>query len=79
MQISEIKLNKLKKILEFLSKTPTDIFYIADSLGCLTPQRTRNLIHEIKKKWKKDIGIHAHDNLGLALKNSIAAINSGAN
>ena len=79
MQISEIKLNKLKKILEFLNKTPTDIFYIADSLGCLTPQKTRNLIYEIRKKWKKDIGIHAHDNLGLALKNSIAAINSGAN
>ena len=33
MQISEIKLNKLKKILEFLNKTPTDIFYIADSLA----------------------------------------------
>ncbi len=78
MQISEINKKNLKKIIKFLNKTKTDIFYIADSLGCLNPKKTKDLIIEIKKMWNKDIGIHAHDNLGLALKNSFAAVKAGA-
>ena len=61
-----------------MNKTETDIFYIADSLGCLNPKKTKDLITEIKKIWNKDIGIHAHDNLGLTLKNSITAVKAGA-
>ncbi len=79
MQISEIKKVNLIKILKFLNKTPTDIFYIADSLGSLSPRNINNLIKLIKKNWKKDLGIHAHDNLGLALKNSNTAVKAGAN
>ena len=79
MQISEIKKKNLKKIIRFLNTTVTDVFYIADSLGCLNPKKTKEIIKEVKKIWIKDIGIHAHNNLGLALKNSIAAVNAGAN
>ena len=79
MQISEIKKKNLIKILKFLSKTPTDIFYIADSLGSLLPKNTKKLIELIRKFWSKDLGVHAHDNLGFALKNSNIATQAGAN
>ena len=78
MQISEIKNKDIKKISVFLEKTQTDVFYIADSFGSLNPNKTKKIIFEIKKFWTKDIGIHAHDNLGLAYKNSLAAISAGA-
>ena len=32
----------------------------------------------IKKNWNKEFGFHAHDNCGLALKNSMCAIDNGA-
>ena len=32
-----------------------------------------------KKYWKGDLGIHAHDNMGKAMENSISAIDNGTN
>ena len=43
------------------------MLYFADSLGCLLPKQTET-ITKIKKNCTKQIGIHAHDNLGYALK-----------
>ena len=62
-----------------LKKLPIDFFYLADSFGNCTPIRLANLCeYLIKKKINiKKFGFHAHDNLGLALKNSVTAIKYG--
>ena len=39
----------------------------------------KKIIHQIKSLWKKSTGIHAHDNMGKALENSIIAINNSVN
>ena len=78
MQISEIEEKKLKKILSFLKIKKVKIFYIADSLGCLYPDDIKKIIRFIKKNWSGEIGIHAHNNLNLALENTKTAINEGA-
>ena len=77
MQISEIEKNKLIEIINFLKDKDVGVIYIADSLGALTPKKLQQLLHVLKKYWKKDVGLHAHDNLKLALKNSLFAINYG--
>ena len=74
MQISEINLDKLKKVLLNLSKTNIKALYFADSLGALDIKKFKQLIQITNKYWKKDLGLHAHDNLNLALKNSEFAI-----
>ena len=79
MQISEIGNKKIIKACNFLKSTKVDIFYFADSLGSLTPNKTKNITQIIKKNFNKQIGIHAHDNLGYALNNSLAAYKNGAN
>ena len=78
MQISEINKKKLIKASKFINKTKTDIFYFADSLGSLSPKDTKIITKTIKKHCKKQLGIHAHDNLGNALNNSLSAIKNGA-
>jgi 4-hydroxy 2-oxovalerate aldolase len=78
MQISEIKKNLLIKICKKAQSVNLKILYIADSFGSLNPQKTKKIINTIKIFFKGKIGIHAHDNCGLALKNSITAIRQGA-
>lgn len=77
MQISEIKLNQIKIYCDYLKKMNVDILYFADSYGCLKPNNIKKISRVFKKNWNGDIGIHAHDNLGLALKNSEVAYRNG--
>ncbi len=77
MQISEIKEKKIKNICNFLNQTKIDVLYIADSLGSLNPKTVKVLIKKFKKYWKKDLGLHAHNNLNLAKTNAIIANRNG--
>ena len=77
MQISEVSDSEIEKITKVASKSKLDIFYFADSLGNLEPKNITDISNVIKRNWKKDIGFHAHDNMGRALINGVAALNNG--
>ncbi len=78
MQINNVTKKDLRKCLKKLELSKSvDVFYFADSFGNLKPKDVKSICKVIKNNWKKDIGIHAHDNCGLALKNSIQAFRSG--
>ena len=78
MQINNVKKIELKKCLKKLnSSNSVDVFYFADSFGNLKPKNIKDICKRIKEDWKKEIGIHSHDNCGLALKNSVQAYKSG--
>ena len=77
MQISEINDSDLENVSKLISNSETDIFYFADSLGNLEPKDIKHISTIIKKKWKKHIGFHAHDNMGRALMNCVTAVNCG--
>jgi 4-hydroxy 2-oxovalerate aldolase len=80
MQINRVSNRDLVKCLKILKKTySVDVFYFADTFGSLTPNNVENICKIIKKNWSLDFGIHAHDNCGFALENSIRAISFGAN
>ena len=76
MQISELKFILFKKILLFLKKNKIEVIYLADSLGCLTPRDLNKIISFLKINWNGEIGLHAHNNLNLALTNSLIGIES---
>tara|TARA_B100001057_G_scaffold500944_1_gene619042 strand:+ start:16370 stop:17944 length:1575 start_codon:yes stop_codon:yes gene_type:complete len=78
MQISEINLDKIKKICGKLKKNFLDFFYFADSLGSLTDSQTKAICLTIKKNWRGPFGIHAHDNTEIALFNTIVSLQNGA-
>ncbi|MGX5010742.1 3-hydroxy-3-methylglutaryl-CoA lyase [Enterobacter asburiae] len=55
-----------------------DIICIADSNGSLRPEQTARLVNLLKCATPLEVGFHAHDNLGLAMANSIEAVKAGA-
>jgi 4-hydroxy 2-oxovalerate aldolase len=67
--------NLIKKVLKL--KKYFDVLYIVDSFGSLVREDVKEIIKIIKDKDNKiQIGFHAHNNLELALANSIEAIKS---
>lgn len=52
--------------------------YIVDSAGALTPDGVRERVKALRQNLTVNIGFHAHNNLGLAMGNTLAAIEEGA-
>ena len=78
MQAHDKNSNKCKVLTQEISSWKTvDYLYFADSLGCMKPNDINKLIINLKKNWKGNLGIHAHNNKNLALINTTTAINSG--
>ncbi len=73
MQISEINPIQIKQVSKFLKTTKTDVLYLADSLGSLNPNKIKKLVNKFRKESSLELGFHAHNNLNLALKNSLEA------
>ncbi len=51
---------------------------LADTLGIGSPQSIMSLIADVRTLTDRDIGIHAHNDFGMASANSIAAFDAGA-
>ncbi len=78
MQISEINNYQINNIGNFLKNKNIKNIYLADSLGSVRPDKLNLIINRLKKISNWEIGIHAHDNLKYALKNSLSAMHNGA-
>ena len=76
MRVSLLKDLDIRKFCNSLSKTKVVALYFADSFGSLLPNRVKEIVN-IFKETGKDIGIHTHDNLGLAFANSLCAVDNG--
>jgi 4-hydroxy 2-oxovalerate aldolase len=55
-----------------------DCVYIVDSAGAMLPQDAYSRVQALKESLTCQVGFHAHNNLGLALGNSLAALDAGA-
>ena len=77
MQCSERLDKEIETIGIKLNKFPIDVLYFADSMGSLSSVQTSEIINLIKKNWKKEIGIHTHDNMLRAFTNTDQAIMEG--
>jgi D-citramalate synthase len=50
-----------------------------DTVGVLTPEKTNEFYSELKKTFPEaHLGVHCHDDFGMAVANSIAALKAGA-
>ncbi len=55
-----------------------DYINLADSAGYLLPDDVRKRVSALKNEINIPIGFHSHNNLGLSIANSIAAVEEGA-
>lgn len=55
-----------------------DVVYATDSAGALLSDGVRERIGILRERLSVPIGFHSHNNLGLAIGNSLAAIHAGA-
>ena len=55
-----------------------DRISVADTVGAGTPQKVHNFVWALKQNVQVPLHIHCHNDLGLALANSLAAFEAGA-
>ena len=80
MAVSKARTEDIIEALEILGQSPVKAFYIVDSYGAMYPEESRRLAElycEIADKYKKSVGIHAHNNQQLAFANTIEAMTQG--
>lgn len=56
----------------------SDIIYVTDSAGAMVPDDVKARIAAVRNAVAVPVGFHAHNNLGLAIGNTLAAIEVGA-
>ena len=70
-----------EKVLEqaqLMESYGADIIYATDSAGALLPNEVTERIELLVKELDVPVGFHAHNNLGLAMANTLAAAEAGA-
>ena len=76
---SRSKKQFLETILSRICKeAPPDAVAIVDTSGCLIPAATANNVRFVKQLTGLPVEIHTHNDLGLGLANTLAAIEEGA-
>ena len=79
MQISDIDPDVMMSLIHQIRKSgDVDVLYFADSFGAMDVDAVGSLIDCIRSVWDRDIGVHFHDNQGMASINTIRAYVAGA-
>ena len=78
MDATRSKLSFLKQVCQAAEKAGADMINIPDTVGIMTPWTMRKLIEEVRKAVKVPLSIHCHDDFGMAVANSLAAVEAGA-
>ena len=77
MQIADRSEAEVTALAKLAAQYPIDVLYFADSMGSMTPEDTAKIIQWLRQGWQGPIGIHTHNNQGLALQNSMKALDAG--
>lgn len=79
MDASRTEVDYLIRVCKGVEEAGADIINIPDTVGVMHPTAMRELISRIRKEIKIDIDVHCHNDFGLAVANSLAAVEAGAN
>lgn len=70
-----------EKILEqakLMESYGADVVYVVDSAGAMVPDDVKRKVSLLRHNLSVNVGFHGHNNLGLAIGNTIVAIEEGA-
>ncbi len=77
MQSAYLEDRSLIEIAEYLKGINLEALYLADSTGSMNSDDYNSKLKLLSEKTNFNIGIHAHNNLGKALENTLGAIDIG--
>ncbi|HET7579204.1 MAG TPA: 4-hydroxy-2-oxovalerate aldolase [Bacillales bacterium] len=69
---------KLVEQAKLMESYGADTVYVVDSAGALLPHEVRERIRALRLNLDCNVGFHGHNNLSLAMANSLVAIEEGA-
>jgi 4-hydroxy 2-oxovalerate aldolase len=75
---SQYEEKELDIVVDMAMNHHPDIVYFADSNGSLMPEQAKKIYTKYTQRYQTAFGFHAHDNLGLAQANTLAAMSAGA-
>lgn len=68
----------LIKVFKAVTEAGADRLDIPDTVGYATPDYVAELVRKVRDSTHLPVSVHCHDDFGLAVANSIAGINAGA-
>jgi 4-hydroxy 2-oxovalerate aldolase len=69
---------KLVEQAKLMESYGADVVYVVDSAGALLPHEVQERIKALRQHLQVEIGFHGHNNLSLAMANTLVAIEEGA-
>jgi 2-isopropylmalate synthase len=78
MDATRSELPFLKQVCQAAEKAGMDRLNVPDTVGIMIPRTMHKLIEDIKAVVNVPISIHCHDDFGMAVANSLAAVEAGA-
>jgi 4-hydroxy 2-oxovalerate aldolase len=80
MAVSKVNEMDLDEALQDIAKSRVPIFYVVDSFGSMYCENIQHLVQKYKKALPdKTLGIHAHNNMQMAMSNTVTAIIENCN
>jgi len=73
-----VAIDETVKRAKMLESYGARVVYLADSAGSMTPNQIKERVSALKDALTIPVGLHAHNNLSLAVANSLMAIEAGA-
>lgn len=75
---SRSDLKFLLKVINSAAEYGINRFTVADTVGVMIPEKISEIFSYLMRGSKIPLGVHCHDDLGLATANTLAAVSSGA-
>ncbi len=73
---------EVEPLLDMVERVATeghmDAFTLADTMGCATPDAVHHVVKRVIQRLKKPVEIHCHQDFGLGVANTVAALAAGA-
>ncbi|MCM3452430.1 4-hydroxy-2-oxovalerate aldolase [Heyndrickxia oleronia] len=78
MMAHSVPVEKLVEQAKLMESYGAEAVYVTDSAGALLPKEVRERIKALRQALDIEVGFHGHNNLSVAVANTIAAIEEGA-
>jgi 2-isopropylmalate synthase len=79
MDATRTDLPYLIRVCKGVEDAGAEIINVPDTVGVMYPEKMRNFISAIRKEIKIDLDTHCHNDYGMAVANTLAAVEGGCN